>query len=103
MDPIQRWKWGDKHHAWSAYYFAVTWHGRDIDIQALQRIVFRCGYPDVAYKFAKDIRGINIKKLQKIVLERGTPEEKRLFARDVPGADVQWLENIAAVQEVMEM
>ncbi len=99
----QRWAFGDRHHAWSAYFFAKKWRGRNIDIRALQRIVFHCGYPDVALRFAKDIPGVNIKKLQSVVLERGSPEEKRLFARDVPGADVQWLESMAAVQEVMEM
>jgi len=89
--------------AMCAYFFAKRWHGKNIDMHKLQRVVIHCECATAAFLFARDIEGANIRKLQTIILKNGSAELKRQFAREIPGADVQWLESIAAVQDVMEL
>lgn len=86
-----------------AYFFAKRWHGKNIDIHKLQRVVLHCEHAKTALMFARDVKGANIRKLQDIVLKNGSAELKRQFAREISGAAVQWLEAMAAVQDVMEM
>ena len=86
-----------------AYFFAMKWQGRAIDLHGLQRVVIHSNYAGAAFLFARDIKGANIKRLQNVVIYEGTAADKRRFAREIPGAAAQHLEALAVIQEVMEL
>lgn len=102
IDPKYKNHWGvSEFIEWAAWKFAKDFGGKkDVDINALQRVVIRSGNPLVAYYFAKEIPGANINKMQKVVSKSTDRDTIQKFMR-IKGAHVPSLQARIDLMEVM--
>ena len=104
------WQHGNPGHqasvAWAAYYFAKRWHGRDIDMKRLQKIVLDWGTAECLYKYARDVPGVNLRRFAIAVAKSGNADVMKLFVKNIPGirdCDERFLTGMALINEVMAL